>query len=245
MEINFILENEKIKMSKLAIDVIFLSKTADYEIFGITYSAINSLILNNQDYDFNINIVESNINLSKQGFSYLGHNVIIPDENFNYNKFLNIGLRFCKNEWVLICNNDLFFTKGCINTLLTIADKHSIKSLSPWNPLTHDKIFSNEDKQKEHIPGYKTAHELAGWCILVRRDVINNCEMFDERFEFWYQDNDYGETLKNNNIIHTLVPTSKVYHLTSRSFKLITENIPETALKQKAIFLEKHPKAVL
>ena len=35
--------------------------------------------------------------------------LIFPDEDFNYNKFVNIGLEECKNEAILITNNDVFY----------------------------------------------------------------------------------------------------------------------------------------
>ena len=33
--------------------------------------------------------------------------LIQPGIPFNYNKFLNIGLKKCKNDWILISNNDI------------------------------------------------------------------------------------------------------------------------------------------
>ena len=59
--------------------------------------------------------------------------------------------------------------------------------------------------------------------ILVHKSVIEKIGGFDEQFTFWYQDNDYANSLIQNGIKHALITNSKVTHLLSRSHGLIEQ----------------------
>jgi len=56
----------------------------------------------------------------------------------------------------------------------------------------------------------------------MHKDVITQCNLFDPRFEFWYQDNDYALTIEKAGIKHALVTDSRVYHDVSGSHDLLT-----------------------
>jgi hypothetical protein len=202
------------------VDIIFLSNTVDEKQYGITQRAINTLRWSENDIHFNIIVVESNIKYLDNGFVYQGCKVITPDEEFHYNKFLNYGLVHTKTDWIVVANNDLIFTKGWMTTLLEFAKQNpQIKSMSPYEPNWH---------AEKGLPvgaicnlGYRASYEVAGWCIVFHRSLIEECELFDERFRFWYQDNDYGETLRSKNIQHGLIGNSRVYHMISQSYDTI------------------------
>ena len=61
--------------------------------------------------------------------------------------------------------------------------------------------------------GYTAALEVAGWCIIARKEVFDTIGLLDEQFAFWYQDNDYALTLHKHGILHALIVNSKVTHL--------------------------------
>lgn len=203
------------------IDVIILSNTKDLSLYGLTQRTINTLRFS-EDIKFNINIVESNDKYLTDGFVYHDCNVITPNEEFGYNKFLNHGLKYCKNDWVIIANNDLIFTKHWLSRLLSYNnDNPDVLSLSPWEPIWHVKRNMNPDVTA-HI-GYRTSFEITGWCLLIHKKVIEQCGLFDPDFKFWYQDNDYSLTLQKHNIKHALVTASRVYHMVSGSHHLISQ----------------------
>jgi GT2 family glycosyltransferase len=77
------------------------------------------------------------------------------------------------------------------------------------------------DKNIKIHYGYRTSYEVAGWSILLNKSVIDKLGEFDEQFTFWYQDNDYANSLQVNQIKHALITDSKVTHLLSRSHGLI------------------------
>jgi GT2 family glycosyltransferase len=203
------------------IDVIILSNTKDLTLYGLTQRTINTLRFS-ENINFDIKIIESNKKYLEQGFVYDSCKVIIPNEEFGYNKFLNYGLKECQNDWVVVANNDLIFTKNWLTKLLEYnKNNQEVLSLSPWEPTWHVKRGMNGNIPA-HI-GYRTSFEITGWCLLIHKSVIDKCSLFDPQFMFWYQDNDYGLTLQKHNIKHALVTSSRVYHMVSGSHHLLED----------------------
>jgi GT2 family glycosyltransferase len=182
---------------------------------------INSLNKSTDEHTFNILLIETD---SSKKYEYEQSNVkvIQPGIEFNYNKFLNIGFKECKNDWVLISNNDTIYHKNFLEELFNANEKDSeILSMSPMDDNWHRHATFNKDIKVHY--GYRTSYEVAGWSILVNRSVIDKIGGFDEQFTFWYQDNDYANCLKVNGIKHALITDSKVTHLLSRSHGLIEQ----------------------
>jgi len=203
------------------IDVICLTNTNNKEFYELTKRTIDTLLLTNGDYRFNIKLIESNNN-STFIYDYPNVDYIKINQDFHYNRFLNIGLKYCTNEWVLIINNDLVFTPEWLDNIM--VEHHSdpeIKSFSSFEPNFVMNVRPDMYHKGNVFFGYQPTVQLMGWCILVRREVFNIIGEFDERFNFWCQDDDYGLTLKKYNIKHALIKNSVVYHATSQSHTLI------------------------
>jgi len=219
-------------------DIIFLSNTKDIHHYGLTTRAINTL-RSSEDYSFNEIIVETNTDYLKRGYVYHGSTVITPNEEFNYNRFLNIGLKYTKSDWIIIANNDVIFTSGWYTKLMDFHNSNSkFLSLSPYEPNWH--IKKGMPNSVPYYAGYKTSYEIAGWCIVMHRSVVEQCNLFDERFKFWYQDNDYAETIQHEKIPHALITSSRVYHDISKSYDTLSpEKLHEMTHVQHQIFIQK------
>lgn len=183
---------------------------------------IDSINNSTTDHKFNIILVETE---STKTYKYYQDNVTViqPNEEFNYNRFLNIGLKYCNNEWILISNNDTIYHKWFLERLLE-ANEHDneLLSMSPMDDSWHRHALFNRDFDIYY--GYRTSYEITGWSILMNRSVLNKIGDFDEEFKFWYQDNDYAETLSKNKIKHALITKSKVTHLLSKSHDFIEDS---------------------
>jgi len=205
----------------MTIDVIILSYTKNDSILKMNNDCIDSLNSSSNTHKFNIILVETDL---EKEYKYSQENVkvIQPGIEFNYNKFLNIGLKECVNDWILISNNDTIYHKNFLENML-VANQfdNELLSMSPMD----DTWFRHKPfDQKIHIYyGYRTSYEVTGWSILIHKSVIEKIGGFDEQFTFWYQDNDYANCLIENKIKHGLITNSKVTHLLSRSHGLIEE----------------------
>lgn len=203
----------------MTIDVIILSYAKNDSIIKMNNDCIDSLNSSSNNHNFNILLIETE---STKEYKYPQENVTViqPKIEFNYNKFLNIGLKECKNDWVLISNNDTIYHKNFLESLLDANNNDSqILSMSPMDDDWHrHQLF---DKSISIHYGYRTSYEIAGWSILVNRIALEKLGSFDEQFTFWYQDNDYAKSLEINEIKHALITESKVTHLLSKSHNLI------------------------
>lgn len=204
----------------MIIDVIILTNTKDKSFLDMTNQCIDTLV-SSSSHTFNIFVFESNKNAKTEGLIYKQEQVktIVPDEPFNFNRFYNIGLGMCKNEYVLLLNNDLIFEKNSVDNMLRAFEIDSeLYSVSPWEPNCHK---GKHKKPEAIIYGYKIKWHVCGWAIMAKRSLYDIIGMYDENFKFWYQDNDYAENLKLHKIKHALVRDAVVVHLEEQSHKTI------------------------
>jgi GT2 family glycosyltransferase len=203
----------------MIIDVIILSYAKDDSIIEMNNNCINSIINSTTNHQFNIILVETDVSKS---YEYIQTNVTVvqPNEEFNYNKFLNIGLKYCLNEWILISNNDTIYYKDFIEHMIE-SNKYDVDILS-MSPMD-DNWFrhKNFNKNVDIHYGYKVSYEITGWSILVHKSVLEKIGNFDEEFKFWYQDDDYANNLILHKIKHALITKSKITHLLNRSHGFI------------------------
>ena len=119
----------------MTIDVIILSYAKNDEIVQMNIDCINSLLDSTNTYSFNFIIVETE---KDKLFNYPVENIKIiqPNESFNYNKFLNFGLDFCENSWVLISNNDTIYHKNFLEEMFKFYQTTSSFTTSLINCMT-------------------------------------------------------------------------------------------------------------
>lgn len=213
----------------MVVDVIILSKTSTLNLFNVLRDTVKSLHNSESDFKFNIIIVESNRNIKELFGSKLydikAKFVIPPVPSFNYNQFLNIGLRECTNEFVLISNNDVIYSKNWFTEIKKQFDKDpSLYSASPTDKKWHRHAPQFFDGKKEIYIGNRVAHEFTGWSFVLRKKIFDKIGTFDETFDFYYQDNDWVEMYKIHNIKHGLVYNSNCHHLLSQSLEIVEKN---------------------
>lgn len=195
--------------------------TTSEELFQMTSVCISSLIKSEDNLDLEIIVIESNKNYNTGNFKYPDFvKVIIPDSNFNFHKFLNIGIKASVGEFVALCNNDLIFHKNWFSEIVKISVNHPhIKSFSP------SEIFNDKNSERNFEVGYKVQQQIKGWCLVVEHSVFPRINYLDELFDFYYADNDYSMSLMMKNIKHAIVYNSYVEHLEKKSSaNILTKN---------------------
>jgi GT2 family glycosyltransferase len=218
----------------MKIDAVILTNTSDVGFYGLTCRTINTLS-EASARPVNTVVVESNGGDMDRHLTY-PCTTIRPVGPFNYNRFLNAGLAMCDGDFVLICNNDLIFTEGSVDSLVEAMVRNRMGSACPLEPNWHRTFFTEEQIAKPWLQGYRVMQELVGWCICVTRDTISRVGDFDERFDYYYQDNDYAETIRSLGITHFLVTSSRVRHEFSRSEGLLAEGVHEASARLKLAF---------
>lgn len=227
--------------SATKIDVIILSNSRTNELRQVTEQCIASLLASEDKNTvfFEVLVIES----EKQAAPYAHPQTrtLYPGIAFGYNKFMNIGIAATCHPYVCLCNNDLLFHNHWATEILeALKSKKHIRSANPYSPVFH------YDPKIEAGPNVMIRSEnsgidgiLTGWCIFAERGVFTEIGPLDERFVFWYADNDYGLTLDQHGIRHALVKSSLVTHLEAQSHGLLSERREEFTTGQRVLFDQK------
>ena len=199
--------------------LIILSKTNTDAIYKMNCKCISTFIESARfaNVNFEILLVESYITQNYK-YKYPNFKIITPNLPFNFHQFLNIGIKKTYGDFYVLSNNDVIFSKNWLRVLLDVSKTYSfIESFSPYdsasNKLSKDIILNNE-----YVCGYEIQKHITGWCLVLKKKVINTIGKLDERFDFYYADFDYSMQLQKYNIKHALLTKAIVNHIESVSY---------------------------
>lgn len=219
---------------------IVLSKTDNDSIFNMNQDCFNTFVKSVEHINgaFEIILVESN---KESEYYYTTPNlkIITPDDVFNFHKFLNIGIAQAKGEYLILSNNDVLFDENWLKEVLKIAKTNKkITSFSPYDAKAN-KLPLDSIKKNNYILGYQIQKHLTGWCIVTHKSVFKRIKKLDDRFKFYYADNDYAMQLQKYNIKHALVTKAIAHHLESVTSK------KSNSVKTPIIINKKLPKYII
>lgn len=221
------------------VDIIMLANVEDEHQFIITHNAINTLLRSETNFNFKIKLIESS-SISSRYRNYNFHayenvKVIEPNKPFNYNAFLNIGLEYCDSDFIVFANNDLKFGYCWFSEIYNAMTKHNLGAASPLCPVW----WRHRGMPFGVFEGYENGILFSPWCTVYTKEAIEEIKPLDERFSYWYQDDDIIMCLKRRDVRHALVTTSEVEHLGSQSHYLIRDRVTEFCYEPAAIFNQK------
>lgn len=134
---------------------------------------------------------------------------------FNYNRALNMGLKYRKSDIQILANNDIVFKPGW-SRIGHIMRSNGYLSASALSNDSRQRHFQRGDFAYE---GYFIGFQLTGWCIFTDKALWKRIGKLSERHKFWFSDNVYGEQLKAEGIPHALICSVTVDHLGSQTLK--------------------------
>jgi len=203
---------------KTEIDIIIVSYAQSDELKETTLNCVSSLMASEdpEKIKFNVVVIESEKSIAP--YQYPDTVTVYPATPFGYHRYLNIGIEMTHAPYVCICNNDLIFhPKWATEILKPLKQYIDIFSASPYCTIHHPRMgFKQNDGYKL---GIRVRRELAGWCILFKREILKRTGKLDENYIFWCADNDYGNTLAALQMKHLLVTSSIVDHIESKTLK--------------------------
>ena len=196
------------------VSVIILSYAIDNEIYEMNCRCIESLMASEswKNEELEILLIESN-KLSTFTYPQNVH-VLIPDETFNFHRFLNIGLTKTTGDFIAFCNNDIIFQKGWWTAIKRVKEQHP--KFMCFSPLDRSYPMMTEEEMpstKDYCIGWENKRHFAAWCFVWERKVFDIIGMFDETFDFYSADDDELMTLRKYAISNVLVTDSEVKHL--------------------------------
>lgn len=199
-------------MPKLSI--IILSYAIDNDIYEMNCRCLNSLFESEQwqKNELEVLLIESN----KQAVDQYDERVrlLIPEEKFNFHRFLNIGVVESSGEFIAFCNNDITFQSGWWTAIKQVK-KENPKFMC-FSPLDRSYPMMTEEQMpstKDYYIGWENKRHFAAWCFVWERKVFDIVGQFDEVFDFYSADDDELMTLRKYAIPNVLVTKSEVKHL--------------------------------
>jgi hypothetical protein len=200
-----------------SVDVIILSNTADIKYYNMLKRCVDS-IKRSDNINTRIILIESNKRLKGKDLKLPIDVIIVPDEKFNYNKFLNYGVRECIHNNICITNNDVYYYPNTISTLVSHLNVYD--SVSPWDNNMTFRLHSS----KGIYEGYKTRYHLTGYSFILKQSTLDAIGgSFDERFSFWYADDDYAMCLMEKGLRHAMIGDAEVFHEIEQSHALFDD----------------------
>ena len=223
-------------------DVVILTNTADNETYEMTQQCISSLRESEENNKFRVILVESN----KSSAPLYDTDVYIHfNDDFNYNKFLNLGFEHCTSDYVCAVNNDTFALKNWYGNIRYHMDVFNLDSASPWcpqaqtgpNPVAQQMLLNYPPNSV--ILGYEAMIHIAGWCWIMKKSVLDELLPFPEKLDFWFADNFLGHQLREKGYKHGCVTSSHYIHYGQKSYRHIDpKNIHGMTIGAQQKYLE-------
>jgi len=149
--------------------------------------------------------------------------VIRNSENLGFIKAVNQGIRRSIAPYVCVLNNDTLASDGWLKELVWFAAKHGDVGL--LNPLcngheSRGKSVNGYAREISKDRGkYMEMNQCQGFCMLVKREVLDKVGMLDERFGLGgFDDTDYSMRAHKTGYRCVCVHSAYVYHKEHRSF---------------------------
>jgi len=220
------------------IDIIILSYAQNLKLKNITERCINSLLKSEDKRKIKFNIIVIESEKKMLSYQYKNTTTIYPDEEFGYNKYMNIGIEMSSAKYVCLCNNDLIFHPLWATEILRAFDKfYDLSSASPLCSIHHPRLGLGLNTGI--YPGYRNRYEVAGWCLFLKRDVFRLIGRLDENYKFWCADSDYANMLSVMRIGHALISSSRVDHIEGATFDNQAEDHQEEITAGEFFYFEK------
>jgi hypothetical protein len=160
---------------------------------------------------------------------------IMNERNLGFAGGFNQGLKYALNagaEYILIVNNDTTVAPDMLNLLMNSILPDNVGVVSPiilysskpyqiWsagagrNPWTLE--LTENHGRNQNYSEITERDFLSGCGMLIKRVVLENVGLFDERFFMYYEDSDFALRVRQAGYKMLLVPQARMWHAVSQS----------------------------
>lgn len=219
-----ILTRDKLSLLKPCVDSLLKeTKYRNFEVIIVDNGSVKSETFR---YFDEIQIAHSNVR------------VIRDERPFNFSALNNFGARYCSGEILGFLNNDLKFTHGeWLDRMVAQAIREGVgvvgaRLLFPSNLLQHGGVIlgiggvagHNHKGRPKEDPGYfnrailsQNLSAVTAACILLRREVFEKIQGFDEKLSVAFNDVDLCLRIREAGFQVIYEPRAELYHYESAS----------------------------
>jgi len=182
---------------------------------------------------------------SENGCSF---EVITNNENEGFIKAVNKGLLICDADYICIANNDLEFSKGWIEEILSVFKMHP--SVGLINPNSNNlglkipkRIKINDfalSLRKSNQAIFKELNFCIGFCMVTTKQVLSEVGFLSEDFlPMFFEDTDYSLRVQQKGYLVGVAPRSYVWHAEHASMNQLGDEKEEIFRASRKVFERK------
>lgn len=185
--------------------------------------------------------------------------VIHNEKNKGFSNNINLGMSQSEDKDVILLNSDTIVTKNWVEKMVACA--YSDSSIGTVTPLSNNATLCSVPNfcEENTLPDGMTVDQMAtiveecsfkkypritvahGFCMLVKREVIDSIGMFDaETFGRGYgEENDFCNRAEQMGYIHVMCDDTYIYHSGTKSF--ISKEKEQYIREHDRILNERYP----
>jgi len=174
--------------------------------------------------------------------------------NIGFPAAANQGIRACRGQQILLLNNDVIVTPNWLGRLLAALDRDPKAALvgpvtncasGPQQvPVEYSDLEGLETFAQRHAQRYadQVAYfpRLVGFCLLLRRELIDRIGLLDERFGIGnFEDDDYCRRTQEAGFLAVIAKDCFVHHFGSATFRSSEVDYPALLAHNRRLYEEK------
>lgn len=228
--------------------------TINHQGIGDTIACIDSVLANTRDFE--LIVVD---NFSQDGsveclnarYNNKGLPIkIVPLERrgtFAANN--NVGLQSAIGEYVIFLNNDTVVSKDWLDRMEAHFENCPIENVGAVGPVTNCsngvQSVGNQNPEEWYQKNrgrWQQAAVLYGWCVMVKKSIIDEIGGFDERFHNSWEDNDLSLRIQNAGYQLIIAGDTYIYHKGQGTLKRLwtIDEYAKNGADMKAVFYDKY-----
>jgi GT2 family glycosyltransferase/2-polyprenyl-3-methyl-5-hydroxy-6-metoxy-1,4-benzoquinol methylase/tetratricopeptide (TPR) repeat protein len=183
-----------------------------------------------------------------------GAKLIVNPENRGFPAGVNQGIGAASGRNILLLNNDVVVTTGWLGRLLRALDSApDVGLVGPCSnhvsgpqqiPADYDDLAALDgfawDHGKANAGRYRPVDRLVGFCLLIRREVIERIGLFDERFGVGcFEDDDFCRRAAAAGYRLLIAADAFVHHFGSRTFRASGVDLGRLLRENEKVYREK------
>lgn len=181
-------------------------------------------IIENTDYPYRVIIVDNKSDEPTASFlrsfgKQHSEKVLLmrSEENLGYIKGTNLGMKASTGDYVCLLNNDTVVYPGWLSAMVRVAELEL--DIGIVNPASNHFDISSEEADKADSIRYKGMGKCVGFCMLIKREIVDRVGYLDERFGMGYGEDDaYCISARNEGYRCVMARGAYVYHHGKKSF---------------------------
>lgn len=215
-----------------------------------TRECVNSLT-KNTGYPYKLVIVDNGSDRETSGYltalksrADINAALIRNNENLGFARAVNQGIAASDAPYICIMNNDVIVSPGWLEEMMNVMAAHpEIGILNPSSNTSgqkgSDPTTGNNQSGSDPFCQIQELYRARGFCMLIRREVIEKIGLFDESYgRGYFEETDYSYRAKAAGFGIARAKGAYVYHKESLTFNKLTDK-EDLFRRNEKIFQEK------